>query len=76
VSTVETFVTVIVIIAMIAFGALLIHQLNSQHGDRIASFRYGRTGIPAEGPPRKARDRRVGATGTGRRRGRRDRQDP
>lgn len=62
--------TVIAIIAMIAFGALLIHQLNSQHGDRIASFHYGHTGIPVAGSPRKARGRRARATGTGRRRGR------
>ncbi|MFI6009627.1 hypothetical protein ACIBAG_12505 [Streptomyces sp. NPDC051243] len=46
----ETFVTVIVILAMIALGVLLIHLLNSQHGDRIAAFHYGRSGLPVPGP--------------------------
>ncbi|MEV1062771.1 hypothetical protein [Streptomyces sp. NPDC050263] len=63
--------TVIVIIAVIAFGALLIHQLNSQHGDRIAAFHYGRSGMPVTGSPpstpRKARGR-ARTTGTGRKR--------
>ena len=67
----ETFLTVIVIIAVIAFGALLIHQLNSQHSDRISAFHYGHFGMPVAGPPpsapRKARVR-AGTTGTGRRR--------
>ncbi|MFH0177334.1 hypothetical protein [Streptomyces cacaoi] len=57
----QTFVTVIVVLAMIAFGVLLIHLLNSQHSDRIAAFRYGRSGTPVEGPspptPRKTRGR-------------------
>ena len=56
---------------MIAFGALLIHQLNSQHSDRIAGFHYGHSGMPVAGPPpsapRKTRGR-AGTTGTGRRR--------
>ncbi|MFF3378599.1 hypothetical protein ACFYXF_37310 [Streptomyces sp. NPDC002680] len=56
----ETFLTVIVTIAMIAVGVLLIHRLNAQHDDRIASFHYGRPGMPAAGPtpsaPRKARE--------------------
>ncbi|MEU1553203.1 hypothetical protein ABZ517_10835 [Streptomyces scabiei] len=67
----ETFLTVIVIIAVIAFGALLIHRLNSQHGDRIAAFHYGHSRMPVAGPPpavpRKARVRGR-TTGTGRRR--------
>ncbi|MFD5842327.1 hypothetical protein [Streptomyces chartreusis] len=46
----ETFVTVIVILAMIALGVLLIHLLNSQHSDRIAAFHYGRSGMPVPGP--------------------------
>ncbi|GAB2925920.1 hypothetical protein [Streptomyces heilongjiangensis] len=66
----ETFLTLIVIIAMIAFGALLIQRLNSQHGDRIAAFHYGHSRTPAAGPPpsapRKGSDR-TGATGRGRR---------
>ncbi|AZQ36267.1 hypothetical protein EJ357_24720 [Streptomyces cyaneochromogenes] len=45
----ETFVTVIVILAMIALGVLLIHLLNSQHSDRIAAFHYGRSGTPVPG---------------------------
>ncbi|KOU60798.1 hypothetical protein ADK57_29130 [Streptomyces sp. MMG1533] len=36
----EIFVTVAVILAMIALGVLLIHLLNSQHDQRIAAFRY------------------------------------
>ncbi|MGW0841264.1 hypothetical protein ACWD26_14035 [Streptomyces sp. NPDC002787] len=67
----ETFLTLIVIIAVIAFGALLIRRLNSQHGDRIAAFHYGHSRTPVAGPPpsapRKARVR-TGTTGTGRRR--------
>lgn len=67
--------TVVVIIAVIAFGALLIHQLNSQHSDRIGAFHYGDSGMPVAGPPpstsRKARGR-AAATGTGRRRSHRD----
>ncbi|MFF4535799.1 hypothetical protein [Streptomyces aureus] len=31
----QTFVTVVVILTMIAFAALLINVLNSQHGERI-----------------------------------------
>ncbi|MFE7836500.1 hypothetical protein ACFU53_10720 [Streptomyces sp. NPDC057474] len=71
----ETFVTVIVIIAVIAFGVLLIHLLNSQHSDRIAVFHYGHSGMPVAGPtpsaPPKARGR-ARTTGTGRRRDHRD----
>jgi hypothetical protein len=47
---VETFVTVIVILALIALGAFLIHRLNSQHSDRITAFHYGRSGAPLQGP--------------------------
>ncbi|WP_329222153.1 hypothetical protein OG352_33710 [Streptomyces sp. NBC_01485] len=57
-----TFVTVIVILAMIALGVFLIHRLNTQHGERIAAFHYGRSGTPIEGPdptaPRRSRSRR------------------
>ncbi|MGC9538219.1 hypothetical protein [Streptomyces sp. UG1] len=71
----ETFVTVIVILAMIALGVLLIHLLNSQHGDRMAAFHYGRSGTPVPGPapsaPRKAHGR-ARVSGTAGRRGRRD----
>ncbi|MEE1765016.1 hypothetical protein [Streptomyces sp. SP18BB07] len=48
----EIFVTVVVILAMIALGVLLIHLLNAQHGDRSAAFHYGRSGMPAPGPAR------------------------
>lgn len=37
----ETVITVAAILAMIAMGVFLIHQLNAQHDARIASFRYG-----------------------------------
>ncbi|MEV6960192.1 hypothetical protein AB0M97_13500 [Streptomyces sp. NPDC051207] len=71
-----TLVTVIVLLALIALGAFLIHRLNAQRGDRIADFHYGRTGsvVRAPAPPagRKAHGRMSGASGTG---GRRDRRD-
>lgn len=71
----QTFVTVVAILAMIAFGVLLIHLLNLQHSERIAAFHYGRSGMPIPGPdplaPRKARGR-AGASGTARRRASRD----
>ncbi|MER5465796.1 hypothetical protein ABT010_35045 [Streptomyces sp. NPDC002668] len=38
-----TFVTVLVLMAMIALGALAIHMLNTQHDERIAAFPYGRS---------------------------------
>ncbi|MFF6983104.1 hypothetical protein ACFZAV_36730 [Streptomyces sp. NPDC008343] len=68
----QTFVIVIVTLAVIAFGVLLIHMLNLQHGDGMAAFHYGRSGMPIPGPdplaPRKAHGR-AGASGTaGRRR--------
>ncbi|MEV5886488.1 hypothetical protein AB0L74_27915 [Streptomyces sp. NPDC052020] len=60
----ETFVTVAAILAVIALGAFLIHRLNSQHGDRVTAFHYGRSGAPVQGPapsaPRKARGRHHG----------------
>ncbi|MEU1046908.1 hypothetical protein ABZ400_17305 [Streptomyces sp. NPDC005897] len=43
----DILVTVIVLLAVIAAGAFLIHRLNSQHGDRSAAFRYGRGGAVA-----------------------------
>ncbi|MFF7792904.1 hypothetical protein [Streptomyces sp. NPDC007991] len=46
----ETFVTVAAILGMIVIGVFLIHQLNSHHGDRIAAFHYGRSGLPLTGP--------------------------
>jgi hypothetical protein len=52
---VETFVTVAVILGMIVLGVFLIHQLNSQHRDRIAAFHYGRSGLPVAGPDPAAR---------------------
>jgi len=64
----ETFVTVAAIVAMIVIGVLLIRLLNSQHGDRMSAFHYGRSGMPVPGPaspaPHKARSR-AGASGTG-----------
>ncbi|MFE6824845.1 hypothetical protein [Streptomyces sp. NPDC057690] len=58
------FVTVIVILAMIAVGVFLIHRLNPQHSERIAVFHYARSGTPVAGPEpspptsRKTRGRR------------------
>jgi hypothetical protein len=70
---VETFVSVAVILGMIALGVFLIHQLNSQHNNRIAAFHYGRSGMPVAGrAPHKARGR-AGTGGTGRRPGGRGR---
>ncbi|MDX3584955.1 hypothetical protein [Streptomyces europaeiscabiei] len=71
----ETFVTMIVITAVIILGAFLIHRLNSQHSDRIAAFHYGRSGMPVAGPaPSGSRKARGWArvTGTDRHRYRRD----
>lgn len=60
----ETVITVAVILAMIAMGALLIHQLNAQHEERIASFRYGEA-IPGLRRRRPRRRRRAtGPAGT------------
>ena len=71
----ETFVTVITILAMIALGVLLIHLLNSQHSDRMTAFHYGRSGMPVPGPApsalRKAHGR-ARVSGTAGRRNRRD----
>ncbi|MFI7499176.1 hypothetical protein ACIBVL_11815 [Streptomyces sp. NPDC049687] len=36
----ETFITAALIIAVIAMGIALIHQLNAQHDARIAAYRY------------------------------------
>ncbi|CAM5529468.1 Secreted protein OS=Streptomyces aurantiogriseus OX=66870 GN=GCM10010251_07520 PE=4 SV=1 [Streptomyces aurantiogriseus] len=71
----EIFVTVFVIVAMIALGVFLIHLLNSQHDERIAAFRYGRSRSAVRGPvpsvPQRARGR-AGAGGIGDRRDHRD----
>ncbi|ARZ68836.1 hypothetical protein SMD11_3195 [Streptomyces albireticuli] len=39
-TVVEIVLTVLAILALIALGALLIHLLNAQHEQRIASFHY------------------------------------
>lgn len=67
--------TVIVVLAMIALGALLIHLLNSQHSDRMTAFHYGRSGMPVPGPAAATRRKahgRARASGTAGRRNRRD----
>ncbi|MGW7202831.1 hypothetical protein [Streptomyces sp. NPDC054837] len=68
----ETFVTVLVLLAMVAVGVLLIHLLNNQHAERITAFPYGRSRLAVRGPapsdPQKARGR-AGTSGTGDRRG-------
>ncbi|MFI9828095.1 hypothetical protein ACIHIX_10435 [Streptomyces sp. NPDC051913] len=47
----ETLVTGLVLVAIVALGALLIHRLYALHGDRIAAFHYGGSGMPVAGPP-------------------------
>ncbi|MCT9079356.1 hypothetical protein [Streptomyces fulvoviolaceus] len=52
----ETFVTVVVILVVIALGLFFLHQLKSQGSDTTGSFHYGRSGTPLPGPaPRKPR---------------------
>ncbi|MCG8966297.1 hypothetical protein [Streptomyces sp. CL12-4] len=67
----EIFVTMIVLLAVIALGVLLIHLLNAQHDERIAAFHYGRSRPAVTGlgspVPRKARGR-DGTSGFGARR--------
>ncbi|MFJ2239326.1 hypothetical protein [Streptomyces sp. NPDC087859] len=71
----ETFVTVLVLLAMVAVGVLLIHLLNNQHAERITAFPYGRSRLAVRGAapsdPQKARGR-AGTSGTGDRRDHRD----
>ncbi|MET7683988.1 hypothetical protein [Streptomyces sp. NPDC005423] len=68
----ETFVTVVVMVAMIGVGVLLLRLLNSQHGDRKSAFHYGRSGVPSPGPAarvqRKTRGRARASGAGGRRR--------
>jgi hypothetical protein len=45
----ETFVTVVVVMAMIALGVLLIHLANRQRSDRISAFHRGRSWATARG---------------------------
>jgi hypothetical protein len=61
VSNVETVITVAVVLAVIAMGIFLIHQLNAQHDARIASFHYGEA-VQGLGRRRRPRRRRP-ATG-------------
>jgi hypothetical protein len=71
----ETFVTVVALLAMVALGAFLIHRLNNQHDERIAAFHYGRSRSAARGPapsaPQQVRGR-TAPSGTGDRRDHRD----
>ncbi|CAM5575573.1 hypothetical protein SVIOM342S_03291 [Streptomyces violaceorubidus] len=50
----DIFVTVIVLLAVIAAGAFRIHRLNALHGGRSAAFHYDRGGVVA--PDRKTTD--------------------
>lgn len=72
----DIFVTVIVLLAVIAAGAFLIHRLNSQHGDRATAFHYRRDGVVAPGQEPRAGQvarRRTGeVNGAARRRDHRD----
>jgi len=68
----ETFVTVVVILAMVALGAFLIHRLNNQHDERIATFRFSRSLPAVRGPAPSAPEQvpgRAAASGTGDRQG-------
>lgn len=71
----ETFVAVMVLLAMIVVGVLLIHLLNDQHDERIAVFHYGpsRSAVRGAAPsaPQKLRGR-AGTHGAGDRRDHRD----
>ncbi|WP_440581688.1 hypothetical protein [Streptomyces djakartensis] len=62
-STMEIFVTVLVILAMTALGVLLIRLLNSQHGDRSGAVHYTRSGTPLAGPAPSAPRRASGRAG-------------
>ncbi|WP_405734110.1 hypothetical protein OG885_21630 [Streptomyces sp. NBC_00028] len=56
----ETLVTALVLVAIVALGAFLIHRLDALHGDRIATFHYGRSGMPVAGPPGSSGRRKRG----------------
>ncbi|MEV2210580.1 hypothetical protein AB0H86_03565 [Streptomyces sp. NPDC050997] len=45
----ETLVTVVVLMAMIALGVLLVHMANRQHSGRIAASHRGRSWAAAWG---------------------------
>ncbi|MFE0473277.1 hypothetical protein ACFW2V_16815 [Streptomyces sp. NPDC058947] len=62
----EIFVTVLVILAMAAFGTLLIRLLNAQHDDRRAAFHYSRSGMPVPGAAPSAPRKAHGRAGTSR----------
>ncbi|WP_327397924.1 hypothetical protein [Streptomyces phaeochromogenes] len=69
----ETFVTVVVILAMVALGAFLIHRLNNQHDERIATFRFSRSLPAVRGPAPSSPEQvpgRAATGGTGDRQGR------
>ncbi|MFF1674713.1 hypothetical protein ACFVYG_01540 [Streptomyces sp. NPDC058256] len=53
----ETFATVIVILAMIALGTLAIQLFAKSHDDRIASLPSGRSRPPVKGSGRTAATR-------------------
>ncbi|MFI1358777.1 hypothetical protein ACH4TV_35225 [Streptomyces sp. NPDC020898] len=50
----ETFATVIVLLAMIALGALAIQLFTASHSDRIATLPSGRSTSPGRGSGRTA----------------------
>jgi hypothetical protein len=60
VRTMETFVTMIVVLAVVALGVLLIHLLDSQRDERIAAFQYGRSRSAVPGPVPSAPRRQPG----------------
>ncbi|AVH61276.1 MULTISPECIES: hypothetical protein [Streptomyces] len=71
----DIFVTVLVLLAIVAAGVLLIHLLNNQHDERIAAFHYGRSRSVVRGlapsAPQMLRGRAV-TSGAGDRRDHRD----
>jgi hypothetical protein len=55
----DTFATVVVVLAMIALGALAIQLFTTNHDDRIAPLPSGRSRPPGKGPRRVAGARTV-----------------
>ena len=71
----ETFVAVMVLLAMVVVGVLLIHLLNNQHDERIAAFHYSRSRSAVRGLAPSAPQRHRGRGGTSGAGDRRDHRD-
>jgi hypothetical protein len=61
----ETFVTAVMLLAMVAVGVFLIHRLNTQHDERVAVFPYGRSRSTVRGPAPSAPQKPRGRAGSG-----------